>query len=196
MEDFFLGMSNDDLFEKYPGKIVNHIDILEYLRNNKSVTPESSVVENKEYSHQENFFLPRKQEFYNRDNLLTIGHQTKKVKRWLIEDPVALHRTIVENEIVIEADDFNVLFNKLRLEHFTYYRDFLRLNILIEFPGYENLVKASVPYKDQPVKFYKWWRRHKDSVTLNLKEKVELYLAVDKQSPMALVKADKELIKK
>lgn len=85
---------------------------------------------------------------------------------------------------------------QLRLEHFTYYRDFLRLNILIEFPGYDNLVKASVPYKDQPVKFYKWWRRHKDFVTLNLKEKVELYLAVDKVTPTALVKADKELIKK
>ena len=196
VEDFFLGMSNDDLFEKYPGKIVNHIDILEYLRNNKSVTPENSVAENKEYSHQESFFLARKQEFYNRDNLLTIGHQTKKVKRWLIDDPVALHKTIVENEIVIEADDFKVLSNKLRLEHFTYYRDFLRLNILIEFPGYDNLVKASVPYKDQPVKFYKWWRRHKDFVTLNLKEKVELYLAVDKVTPTALVKADKELIKK
>ena len=169
---------------------------MEYLRNNKSVTPECTVVGAKVNSHQERLFLPRKQEFYNRDNLLTIGHQTKKVKRWLIDDPIALHKTIVENEIVIEADDFKVLSNKLRLEHFTYYRDYLRLNILIEFPGYENLVKASVPYKDQPVKFYKWWRRHKDSVTLNLKEKVELYLTVDKQSPTALVKADKELIKK
>lgn len=132
IEDFFLGMSNDELFEKYPGRIVNHIDILGYLKDNKSFVPEFAESVHSKNGHHETLFLPRKQEFYNRDNMLTIGHQTKQIKRWLVDDPVALHRTIVEYEITIEKDDYKVLTNKLRLQHFTYYRDFMRLKILIE----------------------------------------------------------------
>lgn len=103
-----------------------------------------------------------------------------------------MHKTIEEYEIVIEADDFKVLTNKLRLEHFEYFRDFMRLNLLIDFPGYDNKVKASVPYKDSPVKFYKWWRRHKKNVTMSFAEKVKLFLVVDKVSPTTLVKEDRQ----
>lgn len=194
VEDFFLGMSNDDLFEKYPGKMVNHIDILEYLRNNKSVVPQYIMDGSTERGHSESLFLPKARTFYNRGNLLTIGHQTKQVKRWLIDDPVALHKIITEYEIVIESDDFKVLSNKLRLKHFEYFRDFMRLNLLIEFPGYDNMVKASVPYKDSPVKFYKWWRKHKKDVTMNFTEKVKLFLVVDKESPKTLVKEDRLIL--
>lgn len=194
VEDFFLGMSNDDLFEKYSGKIVNHIDILEYLKNNKSVVPQYIVNENAGMLHQETLFLPKTNGFYNKDNLLTIGHQTKKVKRWLIDDPVALHKTIEEYELVIESDDFRVLTSKLRAEYFEYYRDFMRLNLLIDFPGYDNMVKASIPYKDSPVKFYKWWRKHKKDVTMSFSEKIILFLAVDKESPKTLVKEDRLIL--
>ena len=196
IEDFFLGMSNDELFEKYPGRIVNHIDILEYLKNNKSFVPEFTGSVHSENGHHETLFLPQKQEFYNRDNMLTIGHQTKQVKRWLVDDPVALHRTIVEYEIIIEKDDYKVLINKLRLQHFTYYRDFMKLNILIEFPGYPNLVQASIPYSDAPVKFYKWWRKHTEQISMNLAEKIKLFLTVEKESPRTLIKAHRAIIQK
>ena len=167
VEDFFLGMSNDDLFEKYPGKMVNHIDILEYLKNNKGIVPQYITDGSAEKGHDGSLFLPKARTFYNRGNLLTIGHQTKQIKRWLVDDPIALHKTIEEYEIVIETDYFKILSNKLRLKHFEYFRDFMRLNLLIEFPGYDNIVKASIPYNDSPVKFYKWWRKHKKDVSMN-----------------------------
>lgn len=196
IEDFFLGMSNDELFEKYPGTMVNHIDILEYLKENKSYVPDGGDNTFSSNGAHRTLFLPRKQEFYNRDNMLTIGHQTKQIKKWLVDDPVALHRTIEEYEIVIEKDDFKVLSNRLRLNHFEYYRDFMRLKLLIDFPGYPSLVQAVVPYNDTPVKFYKWWRKHQGEITMNLAEKVKLFLAVERESSTALIKAHRAIIKK
>lgn len=128
--------------------------------------------------------------------MLTIGHQTKQIKKWLVDDPVALHRIIEEYEIVIEKDDFKVLSNRLRLNHFEYYRDFMRLKLLIDFPGYPSLVQAAVPYNDTPVKFYKWWRKHQGEITMNLAEKVKLFLAVERESSTALIKAHRAIIKK
>ena len=196
IEDFFLGMSNDELFNKYPGKTTNHVDIIKYLEENKTYIPNTgkSYVPCNDVHH--NLFSPKRHGLYQRDDMLTIGHQTKQIKKWLIEDPVALHRTITEYEIVIEKDDFKVLSNKLRLNHFAYYRDFMHLRILINFPGYPSLVKASVPYKDNPVKFYKWWRKNTDKVTMTLKERLNLFLAVEKDSPSALIKAHRSEIKR
>ncbi len=196
IEDFFLGMSNDELFEKYPGTMVNHIDILEYLRNNKSIVPESPETGSAENSHHETLFLPRKKEFYNRDNMLTIGHQTKHLKKWITDDPVALHRVIQEYELAIDIEEFKLLNNKLRINHFAYYRDFMRLKILIEFPGYPNLVHAVIPYSENPVTFYKWWRKHKNEICMNLEEKIKLFLAVDKESHTALIKEHRAIIQK
>ena len=86
--------------------------------------------------------------------------------------------------------------NRLRLNHFEYYRDFMRLKVLVDFPGYPSLVQAAVPYNDAPVKFYKWWRKHPGEVTMNLAEKVKLFLAVERESPSALIKAHRAIIKK
>ena len=196
IEDFFLGMSNDELFNKYPGQTTNHVDIIKYLEENKTYIPNDgkSYVPCSDVHH--NLFLPKRRELYQRDNMLTIGHQTKQIKKWLIEDPIALHRTITEYEIVIEKDDFKVLSNKLRLNHFEYYRDFMRLKLLINFPGYPSQVQASIPYKDCPVKFYKWWRKNTDKIAMNIEEKVKLFLAVEKESPSALIKAHRATIKK
>lgn len=47
-----------------------------------------------------------------------------------------------------------------------------------------------------PVKFYKWWRKHTEEVTMNLSEKLKLFLAVERESPTALIKAHRVLIKK
>ncbi len=195
IEDFFLGMSNDDLFEKYQGNMVNHIDILKHLKENKSYIPNGEINITEQEQHT-TMFLPRKQEFYRRNNILTIGHQTKKISSWLTDDPVALHRTITEYEIRIENDDFRVLINRLQQKHFEYYRDFMRLNIDINYPNDETLVRASIPYKESPVKFYKWWRKNQSKVTMNFEERVKLFLTVDRLDSKALIKAHKELIQK
>ena len=118
------------------------------------------------------------------------------IKKWLVEDPVSLHRTIVEYNIRIEKEDFKILINKLRLRHFNYYRDYMGLKLLIEFPGYQGLVTASAPYKDCPVKFYKWWKQNKDKIKMNKKEIIKLFLAVDAENPKVLLKAHKAVISK
>ena len=88
--------------------------------------------------------------------------------------------------------------NKLRLNHFEYYRDFMGLRLLIEFPGYTGLVQASVPYNICPVKFYKWWRQNEDKIRLSNKEQITLFLAVERENPKALLKKHKKqlIIKK
>ena len=84
--------------------------------------------------------------------------------------------------------------SKLRKNHFPYYRDVLGLNIKINFEGYECQVPASLPYKDAPLKFYKWWRKNEDKITMTKKEMIELLLKVYEISPSALVKKHKEIL--
>ena len=196
IEDFFLGMSNDEIFEKYPGNMVNHVNIIDYLKRNAEVA-ESNTTEILSGSNiHSDLFKPKEEQHYFSDNMLTIGSLTMPIKKWLVEDPVSLHRTIVEYNIWIEKEDFKILTNKLRLQHFNYYRDYMRLKLLIEFPGYQGLVTASVPYKDCPVKFYKWWKQNQDKIKLSKKETIELFLAVDAENPKALLKAHRTIIGK
>lgn len=196
IEDFFLGMSNDELFEKYPGIMSNHVDILEYLKNNQGVILTDEDVSKSDNAHRMETFKPKENAFYDKNSYLTIEHLTKPVKRWLIDDPVALHRTIEEYHITISPDDFKVLQNKLRLDYFPYYRDFMRLRLKINFPKYDGLVQASVPYQDHPVEFYKWWKKHKNDITMNFEEEVKLFLKVDSINPKALNNEHKAKIKK
>lgn len=189
-------MSNDEIFEKYPGNMVNHVDIIDYLKRNAKVA-ESNTTEIQSGSNiHSDLFKPKEEQHYFSDNMLTIGSLTMPIKKWLVEDPISLHRTIVEYNIWIEKEDFKILTNKLRLQHFNYYRDYMRLKLLIEFPGYQGLVTASVPYKDCPVKFYKWWKQNKDKIKLSKKETIELFLAVDAENPKALLKAHRTIIGK
>ena len=196
IEDFFLGMSNDEIFEKYPGNMVNHVNIIDYLKRNAEVA-ESNTTEILSGSNiHSDLFKPKEEQHYFSDNMLTIDSLTMPIKKWLVEDPVSLHRTIVEYNIWIEKEDFKILTNKLRLQHFNYYKDYMRLKLLIEFPGYQGLVTASVPYKDCPVKFYKWWKQNQDKIKLSKKETIELFLAVDAENPKALLKAHRTIIGK
>lgn len=194
IEDFFLGMSNDEILEKYPGKMINHVDIIDYLKRNAKIA-ESKEIEIKESSKiHSNVFAPRKNQSYFSDNMLTIGSLTMPIRTWLVEDPISLHRTIEEYNLRLESKDFKVLLNKLRLKHFSYYRDFMGLQLLIEFPGYQGLVTASVPYKEYPTKFYKWWRQNQDKIKLSHSETIKLFLAVDAENPKALLKEHRQKI--
>ena len=198
IEDFFLGMSNDEIFEKYPGNMINHVNIIDYLNTNANVAESINGSVDDEAVYHSELFKPKENEFYFKDNLLTIGRHTKAVKQWVADDPIALHRAIVEYNIRVEKEYFNVLSNKLRLNHFEYYRDFMGLRLLIEFPGYTGLVQASVPYNICPVKFYKWWRQNEDKIRLSNKEQITLFLAVERENPKALLKKHKKqlIIKK
>jgi hypothetical protein len=86
--------------------------------------------------------------------------------------------------------------NKLRINHFEYYRDFMRLNILIKLKDGSEFVRAEIPYTNEPVKFYKWWKKHSNEIAMNSSEKIKLFLAVEKENPKALNKAHRAMIGK
>jgi len=59
-----------------------------------------------------------------------------------------------------------------RIRETDYWVEYIGLQIVIEFPKYSKTVKAVVPYKDEPVEFYLWWKSNPRRVKLTSKEKV------------------------
>jgi hypothetical protein len=141
-------------------------------------------------------FKPRQDGLYLPDSLLTIGNKTMKVSKWLNEDPVLLHRIITQYNIHLQGDIYKILMSHLRFQYKEYYRDVMGLRLFIQFQGYDDLVQAVVPYKDQPVKFYKWWKKNQNVVTLSRKEIIDLFLRVEQLDTKALTKSHKAIIKK
>ena len=68
------------------------------------------------------------------------GPVTLKMGVWLNVDPVRIHRLIVR-EKVLQVDDFEVLnplVSKLRRADPEYYKRFMGLKLVIDYPGYGN----------------------------------------------------------
>ena len=173
IEDFFLGASTDDLLNKYEGGTRNRVDILKYISENLDLCPENNQ-DAKDFEFLQEFKV-RPGGYYNADNLLTIGNHTKKISKWVTEDPVLLHRTIVAHNIHIDKDYYKVLMSKLMVNHREYYRDYMGLKLYVNFPGYDDVVMASVPYSIDPVAFYKWWRKNPGLVTMSKDELLSLF---------------------
>jgi RecQ family ATP-dependent DNA helicase len=194
IEDFFLGMSTDDLLIKYVGSTRNRVDILDYIAKHRKASRNGSKSGNTKSFAQD--FQPQEGSFYSLDSLLTIGNSTMRVGRWLKEDPVLLHRTVLQYNLILKDGIYKVLMARLANSHKEYYRDFMGLHLYISFDGYEGNVQAVVPYKDQPIKFYKWWKKNQNVVTLSRKEIIELFLKVEQLDPKVLTKAHRAIIEK
>ena len=193
IEDFFLGESNDELIARYPAGEKNHIDIISYVKNHiKSVecTEESNQISGNGIPT----FPPREHQRYTEKDLLTIDTQTKRVGKWLTEDPVELDKVRREHKLSFDPDLFKVLMSKLKIEHFPYYRDVLGLKLQIDFPGYDTKVVARIPYQDSPVKFYRWWRRNEDKICMNKQEMIQLLIKVKQESPQTLIKKHQKML--
>lgn len=194
IEDYFLGMSNDELIQKYPGGSPNHIDIVKYLeRNAQSVNDVDECLPD-EYT-QLNIYPPRQGEWYGRDRLLTIDNRTLKISQWITKDPVALDKIIIENGIML-AEDYKVLQSHLLHNHFEYYRDKMGLRLRIDIPKFDSYTIASVLYSNNPIEFYKWWRKNEDQVTMSYAEKIKLFIRVEELKPGTLLKRHKKLLVK
>ena len=193
IEDFFLGDSNDELFEKYPGGEKNHIDIVSYVKNHMgdTVTTEKTT---KGKSKAVSTFAPQKGRKYLPNDLLTIDSQTKRISKWLIENPVELDKIRRKYSLMMDKETFTVLMSKLKANHFPYYRDMMGLKLQIDFPGYDKPVIAKLPYQDEPLKFYKWWRKNESQIAMNNQEIIELLLKVNSINPNALIKKHKGLL--
>lgn len=194
IEDFFLGEANDVLFTTYPGGERNHIDIVNYVRE-RAFSTSVDTTPNTTGDDSVSTFAPRRGSTYYNDSMLTIDGVTKKVSKWLTEDPVALDKVIREYDIKVQYDTYKILQKRLELHHFPYYRDVKGLKLYIDFPGYNELVMASVPYHDNPVKFYNWWRKNEIKVTMTNMELLRLLIRVNEQKPNALIKKHRELLK-
>ena len=86
--------------------------------------------------------------------------------------------------------------SKLQNNYREYYRDFMGLKMYIDFPKYDKPVMALVPYNNEPVAFYIWWKNNQNKVTLTMNERIVLFLAVEKINPNRLLKEHKKLINK
>ncbi len=198
VEDFFLGSDVDILLDKHKGGEANNINIIEYLNNNSTpIKAEATLFEKKNNIH---IFQPNSESFYNSSSLLTIdneqGTRTMKISDWIVEDPVSFHTIFQKHKLKIDGKIFEILVSKLKANHFEHFRDSLGLNMRINFKGYETPIKASIPYKDKPVEFYKWWCENKNQVTMKFKEKLILFDKVYMQKAKILKAEHRKIINK
>ncbi len=124
---------------------------------------------------------------------------THKLGIWISTDPVRIHQMIVK-EKVLQVDAYEVLnplVSKLRRADPDYYKKIMGLNLMIDYPGYSSGILAKIPYENDPVGFYKWWRKgkHEDKVYLSLGNRVRLFQKVKLMDPRMILKKDLELLK-
>lgn len=140
---------------------------------------------------------------YLSSDLLTLdsdeGPQTLKLGIWINVDPVRIHKLINRDKIlqVDELEVLNPLVSKLRRADPDYYKRFMGLRLVIDYPGYSTGILAKIPFENDPIGFYKWWRKgkHEDKVYLSLGNQVRLFQKVSMMDPKLILKRDLELLK-
>ena len=195
IEDFFLGADNDVLEKRYTGaNVSNDEDLLEFL---KTIHPEQTLNSDDEDNDNLNFFPPNPNVWYTQSTLLTIetkkGKVTHKIAEWLKIDPFLLEKIKIDYNLKFNSDVYNIMVSKVR-QNQTYFAESRGLKMRIEFKGYDGLVPASLPYKDKPLEFYKWWCKNQEKVYLTSFEKIQLFLRVKDIKPDALLKEHAKLI--
>lgn len=152
---------------------------------------------------EETFPLDPEKVYFSMDQLTLdteSGPQTMRVGAWLVADPVRIHKMIIKEKIlqVDTLEVFNPLVSKLRRADPEYYRRIMGLSLIIDYPGYSTGIKASIPFENDPVGFYKWWRRgkHEDKVHLSLGNQIRLFQKVAMMDRKVMLKQDLELLKK
>ena len=127
------------------------------------------------------------------------GPVTLKMGVWINVDPVRIHKMIVR-EKVLQVDTLEVLnplVSKLRRADPDYYKKFMGLKLVIDYPGYSAGILAKIPFGNDPVGFYKWWRKgkHEDKVYLSLGNRIRLFQKVAMMEPRMILKKDLEILK-
>ena len=126
------------------------------------------------------------------------GVKTMRMGAWLNYDPVRIHKLIVREKClqVDTLEVLNPLVSKLRRADPDYYKKFMGLQLIIDYPGYSSGILAKIPYENDPVGFYKWWRKgkHEDKVFLSLGNRVRLFQKVSLMDPKMILKKDLEIL--
>lgn len=124
---------------------------------------------------------------------------TLRVGAWLNSDPVRIHKMIVR-EKVLQVDSFEVmtpLESKLRHADPDYFKRYKGLDVNIDFPGYSSSILARIPYENDPIGFYKWWRKgkHEEKVYLSKINQFKLIQKVSLMDMKQLLKKDVEFLR-
>ncbi|MBQ7269029.1 MAG: hypothetical protein IJS62_04145 [Bacteroidales bacterium] len=126
------------------------------------------------------------------------GPVTLKMGAWLNFDPVRIHKMIVKEKVlkVDTMEVLNPLLSKLRRADPDYFKRIMGLKLIIDYPGYSSGILAKIPFENEPVSFYKWWRKgkHEDKVHLSLGNQIILFQKVSMMDPKMLLKKDYELL--
>ena len=146
--------------------------------------------------------LDREKIYYSEDKLTLDteqGPQTLSIGAWLNTDPVRIHRMIVRDKIlqVDQVEVFNTLVSKLRRADPVYYKKIMGLKVMIDFPGYGTDIEAKIPFENDPIGFYKWWRKgkHEDIVYLSTVNQFRLFQKVSLMEPKVMLKKDIEFVR-
>ena len=127
------------------------------------------------------------------------GPQTLRLGAWLNVDQVRIHRMSMRDNVLQDdqMEVYNPLVSKLRRADPDYYKKFMGLRLVIDYPGYSSGILAKIPFENDPVGFYKWWRkgRHEDKVYLSLGNQVRLFQKVAIMDPKMILKKDLEILK-
>ena len=151
---------------------------------------------------EELFPLDPEKIYYSMDELTLeteTGPQTMRVGAWLNTDPVRIHKLIIKDKVlqVNQLEVYMPLLSKLRRADPDYYKKFMGLQLIIDYPGYSTGIKAKIPFENDPVGFYKWWRKgkHEDKVHLSLGNRVLLFQKVAMMEPKVMLKKDLEILR-
>jgi len=146
----------------------------------------------------EQFFpLDPEKIYYSMDELTLDteeGRKTLKLGAWLNYDPVRIHKMIVREKTlhVDQIEVLNPLVSKLRRADPQYFKQYMGLNVTIDFPGFSSDIIAKIPYENDPIGFYKWWRKgkHEDKVFLSKVNQFKLFQKVYLMEPKVMLKKD------
>lgn len=122
------------------------------------------------------------------------GPKTLKLGAWLNYDPVRIHKMIIREKTlqVDQIEVLNPLVSKLRRADPVYFKQYMGLNVMIDFPGYSSDIVAKIPFENDPIGFYKWWRKgkHEDKVYLSKVNQFRLFQKVYLMEPKVMLKKD------
>lgn len=151
---------------------------------------------------EQTFPLDSEKVYYSMDELTLDcedGPRTLKLGVWINFDPVRIHRMIIREKTlkVDEVEVLNPLVSKLRRADPEYFKRFMGLKLVIDYPGYDTGIVARIPYENDPVGFYKWWRKgkHEDKVYLSTAYQIMLFQKVAMMDPKTILKKDLELVR-
>lgn len=179
IEDYFLGEDVEDLLKNYCGDDTPEIDIVEVLKKNIIPTTEK---ENDKQSGNENSYIifePDPEQFYTHENFITFlendMNKTLRISQWLRQNPVLLHRNIKALELKMTRQIHKELYSRIRVQDLQYYKEIMGLKYIINFPGHPKPIQAKIPYKDEPVRFYKWWLKNDNEIYLSTIDRIYLF---------------------